>query len=289
MITHRYRCVFGCKHMSLLSSVHEVDLSGCYLLFPLNLSIPSVHTFLIPSGQVPSNRVLLNAVQSEVSMCRWCVRARQQCVCVRMCVCFSPVLGRASLIGSQTWGISVLHNRVGRHREDGPRDSLGASEREASFWNTAPCYLTAQLSSQRTTTSTTSKRDLITMIVWSGLLHVYTLWTVTCHKYGKADWRCVFVCVFDQGCYRCFGAAVLCLETEEDVGMQWICQCSECWCVALQRWYKQVNRLFILTRYLFRLHVCVWTWNREHCLICPYIGKDFSAYICIDPNTGFAV
>lgn len=33
---------------------------------------------------------------------------------------FSPVLGRASLIGSQTQGISVLHNRVGRHREDGP-------------------------------------------------------------------------------------------------------------------------------------------------------------------------
>lgn len=41
---------------------------------------------------------------------------------------FSPVLGRASLIGSQTQGISVLHNRVGRHREDGPRDSHGASE-----------------------------------------------------------------------------------------------------------------------------------------------------------------
>lgn len=48
--------------------------------------------------------------------------------CVRMCVHFSPVLSRASLIGSQTRGISVLHNRVGRHREDGPRDSLGALE-----------------------------------------------------------------------------------------------------------------------------------------------------------------
>lgn len=48
----------------------------------------------------------------------------------------SPVLGRASLIGSQTQGISVLHNRVRRHREDGARDSLSASERGASFWNT---------------------------------------------------------------------------------------------------------------------------------------------------------
>lgn len=26
-----------------------------------------------PPGQVPSNRVLLNAVQSEASMCTWCV------------------------------------------------------------------------------------------------------------------------------------------------------------------------------------------------------------------------
>lgn len=59
-------------------------------------------------------------------------------VCVCECVYSSPVLGRASLIGSQTQGISVLHNRVRRHREDGPRDSLDASEREASFWNTAP-------------------------------------------------------------------------------------------------------------------------------------------------------
>lgn len=79
---------------------------------------------------------------------------------------FSPVLGRASLIGSQTQGISVLHNRVGRHREDGPRDSHGASEREASFWNTAPCYSTSQAQlSQRTITSTSTKRDLIIMIV----------------------------------------------------------------------------------------------------------------------------
>lgn len=55
------------------------------------------------------------------------------CVCVRVCVHFSPVLGRAALIGSQTRGISVLHNRVRRHRED----RLSASERRASFWNTA--------------------------------------------------------------------------------------------------------------------------------------------------------
>lgn len=72
------------------------------------------------------------------------VCASETAACVRMCVHFSPVLSRASLIGSQTQGISVLHNRVGRHREDGPRDSLGASEREASFWNTLPCYFTAQ-------------------------------------------------------------------------------------------------------------------------------------------------
>lgn len=33
--------------------------------------VPGVHTFVFPPGQVPSNRVLLNAVQSEVSMCGW--------------------------------------------------------------------------------------------------------------------------------------------------------------------------------------------------------------------------
>lgn len=40
--------------------------------------------------------------------------------------------------------------------------------------------------------------------------------------------KSVHVCVFAQGCCRCFGAAVLWLEIEEDVGMQWSCQCSEC-------------------------------------------------------------
>lgn len=47
----------------------------------LNLSpahVPSVHTFVNPPGQAVSNRVLLNAVQSEVSMCGWRVRARHQ-------------------------------------------------------------------------------------------------------------------------------------------------------------------------------------------------------------------
>ena len=39
---------------------------------------------------------------------------------------------------------------------------------------------------------------------------------------------CVCVCVCAQGCCRCFGADVLWLEIEEDVGMQWSCQCSEC-------------------------------------------------------------
>lgn len=39
---------------------------------------------------------------------------------------------------------------------------------------------------------------------------------------------CQCVCVFAQGCCRCFGADVLWLEIEEDVGMQWSCQCSEC-------------------------------------------------------------
>lgn len=41
---------------------------------------------------------------------------------------------------------------------------------------------------------------------------------------------CLFVsvCVFAQGCCRCFGADVLWLEIEEDVGMQSSCQCSEC-------------------------------------------------------------
>lgn len=48
---------------------------------------------------------------------------------MRVCVYFSPVLGRAALIGSQTRGISVLHNRVRRHREDGPRDLVGAEKK----------------------------------------------------------------------------------------------------------------------------------------------------------------
>lgn len=38
----------------------------------------------------------------------------------------------------------------------------------------------------------------------------------------------VLVCVCVRECYRCSAAAVLGLETEADVGMQWICQCSEC-------------------------------------------------------------
>lgn len=100
---------------------------------------------------------------------------------------------------------------------------------------------------------------------------------------------CVCVCVLVQGCYWYFGAAVLRLDTEEDVGMQWLCQCSECWCVALQRWYKQVNLLSIRTHFRVRLHVCALTCNRKHCHIRLYKGKDSSAFICIDPNTGFAV
>lgn len=39
---------------------------------------------------------------------------------------------------------------------------------------------------------------------------------------------CVCVRVLVQGCYWYFGAAVLRRDTEEDVGMQWLCQCSEC-------------------------------------------------------------
>ena len=85
-------------------------------------------------------------------------------VFVRMCAYFSPVLGRASLIGSQTQGISVLHNGVGRHGEDGPRDSLSASEREASFWNTASCYSTA-LTEDRHHDHFQTRGDLIIMIV----------------------------------------------------------------------------------------------------------------------------
>lgn len=49
-----------------------------------------------------------------------------------MRVYFSPVLGRAALIGSQTRGISVLHNRVRRHREDRPRDLVRQKEEPLS-------------------------------------------------------------------------------------------------------------------------------------------------------------
>lgn len=106
-------------------------------------------------------------------------------VCVRVCMYFSPVLGRAALIGSQTRGISVLHNRVRRHREDGPRDLLGASERRASFWNTAAFNRHHCSGSSRGAPPHPLYRDFIIMIVWTGLLHAYTLWTVTCHKHGK--------------------------------------------------------------------------------------------------------
>lgn len=191
------KCVFTHKHLSMLSCLCiRKSWLGVICSSSMNLSpahVPSVHTFVIPPGQVVSNRVLLNAVQSEVSMCGWCVWVRQQCVLE--CVCISLVLDRASLIGSQTQGISVLHNRVGSHREDGPRDSLSASEREASFWNTAPCYSTSQAQLlRRTITSSTSKRDLIIMVVWTGLLHAYTLWTVTCHKHGKDGKKHMCVC-----------------------------------------------------------------------------------------------
>lgn len=97
--------------------------------------VPGAHTFANPTGQVLSDGALLKAVRSVGVRL---VRMKKNNVRVCECVYSSPVLGRASLIGSQTQGISVLHNRVRRHREDGPRDSLDASEREASFWNTAP-------------------------------------------------------------------------------------------------------------------------------------------------------
>lgn len=88
--------MFTCKHVSMLIvglcviSISSLNQSPAY--------VPSVHTFVIPPGQVPSNRVVLNAVQSEVLMWGWCARASKKCV--RMRVYFSPVLGRASLIGS---------------------------------------------------------------------------------------------------------------------------------------------------------------------------------------------
>lgn len=62
-------------------------------------------------------------------------------------------------------------------------------------------------------------------------------------RLAKGVWVCV--CVLVQGCYWYFGAAVLRLDTEEDVGMQWLCQCSECWCVALQRWCQWICFLFV--------------------------------------------
>lgn len=120
-------------------------------------------------------------------------------VCVRVCVCFSPVLGRAALIGSQTRGISVLHNRVRRHREDRPRDLLSASERRASFGIQQP-LIDITGSALREEHRLTHFRDLIIMIVWAGLLHAYALWTVTCHKHGK-----LCVCAFArvQGVSAC--------------------------------------------------------------------------------------
>lgn len=123
--------------------------------------VPGVHTFANPTGQVLSDRAPLKAVRSVgVRLVR--MKKNNVRVCVCECVYSSPVLGRASLIGSQTQGISVLHNRVRRHREDGPRDSLDASERGASFWNTAPRYSTSQAQLlRRTVTSTASRKRFI--------------------------------------------------------------------------------------------------------------------------------
>lgn len=160
------------------------------------------------------------------------------------------------------------------------RETLRASHREASFWNTAPCYSTsrAQLS-QRTFTSTASWRDLIMMIVWAGLLHVYALWTITCHKHGK-DGKKVHVCLL-RAAVGAFGAAVLKLEIEEDVGMQWSCQCSECWCVVLQRWYKPVNSASYAYILLVRVHVCAQTWMRVHFQIQYSLSMYSGRFLCI--------
>lgn len=79
---------------------------------------------------------------------------------------FSPVLGRASLIGSQTQGISVLHNRVGRHRRT-DRETLSVRRKEkplSGIQHLVTRHLRLRLL-RRTITSTTSKRDLIIMIV----------------------------------------------------------------------------------------------------------------------------
>lgn len=66
-----------CSYVSMLVvCVCEIVWVGVVCSLSLNLSrahIPSVHTFVVPPGQVPSNRALLNAVQSEVSMRGWCV------------------------------------------------------------------------------------------------------------------------------------------------------------------------------------------------------------------------
>lgn len=64
---------------------------------------------------------------------------------------------------------------------------------------------------------------------------------------------CVLV-VFAQGCCRCVAAVVLWLEME-DVGMQWSCQCSECWCDVLQRWYDQGKGILNFSLFFFTV-VC---------------------------------
>lgn len=46
-------------------------------------------------------------------------------------------------------------------------------------------------------------------------------------RLAKGVYVCV-LCVLAQGCFRCSAADVPWPEIEEDVGMQWGWQCSEC-------------------------------------------------------------
>lgn len=86
---------------------------------PLESEFPHVqrvHTSVIPLELVKSNRTVRHTPSDFVQMV-----CASETTLVRGCACTSHRFeGRTSLIGSQTGGISVLHNRVGRHREDGP-------------------------------------------------------------------------------------------------------------------------------------------------------------------------
>lgn len=134
-------------------------------------------------------------------------------------------------------------------------------------------------------------RDLIIMIVWTGLLHAYTLWTVSRHKHGKLwMWVCVWggghVCgmrarclcsgVLQVRCCRCAVARDRGCWNAVELPVQWMLM----WCTAKMIWAGDFDVFTVVSGSLY-----VILSRTGHALIHVHESRESPAFICIDPNT----